>query len=450
LSETGLNQMQSTQSNKPMGERKLLVLDSSYSLETIRSQKLEDSVTCRDLNGFFERVWTVHPFATLVTSEKWTSKFGKAKWHSLTSVHTFIEGKIGRFVWLKRFAPLNFFLGQISIFAILLQLIRKERISVIRVGNPLYLGLLGWALSRCCGIPLVVRVGGNHDKIYETTGQPLEKRLFFNRSVEKIIERFVFARADLVAGANQDNLDFALANGARPEFSTLFRYGNLIDKRHFVEPSERGVGHVLLEELGAKPGCFIVYIGRLESVKHPDDVVRVLAEVRRRGRDVKVLLAGDGQLRPELAALARELRVEDKVLLCGNRDQEWLAQIIPLAAAVVSPHTGRALSEAALGSAPIVAYDVDWQGELIETGITGELVPHLDWMKMADALDRFLEDPAYAHAMGDAVRKRIVEMMDPAMLDQHERDQYTALLHRIEYRRQYRLQFRKSTGLPKD
>lgn len=408
--------------------RKLLVLDTSYTLEAIRTRKLEDSVTCRDLDGFFEHVWTVHPFATLVTSEKWTSRCGRAECHSLATAHTFIEGKVGRFAILKWLTPLNFLLSQISIFATLVCLIRKERISAIRVGSPLYLGLFGWALSRLCGIPFVVRVGGNYDKIYEATGRPLEKRLFFHRRIEKLVERFVFSRADLVAGANQDNLDFALANGARPEFSTLFRYGNLIDRRHFVVPEERMGGYAKLNELGVKPGCFILYIGRLESVKRPDDVVRVLAEVRGQGRDVKALLVGDGQLRPKLAVLARELGVEDQVVFCGNRDQEWLAQIIPLAAVIVSPHTGRALSEAALGAAPIAAYDIDWQAELIETGVTGELVSFGNWRALAASTIKLLSDRAYARNVGENLRGRVLEMMDPAKLDEHERQQYEQLL----------------------
>jgi glycosyltransferase involved in cell wall biosynthesis len=281
----------------------------------------------------------------------------------------------------------------------------------------------------------VVRVGGNHDKIYETTGNSMEKRLFFHRRIEKIVERFVFPRADLVAGANQDNLDFALANGARLEFSTLFRYGNLIDKRHFVEPSQRTGGRLLLQEIDVKPYFFILYIGRLESVKHPDDVVRVLAEVRRRGYVVKAVLAGDGQLRSELRNLACELGVENQVVFAGNVDQDWLSKVIPFASAVISPHTGRALSEAALGGVPIVAYDVDWQGEVIQTGITGELVSHLDRAGMVDSLERLLNDSEYARVMGAAVRNRIIKMMDPETLNQHERDQYRAVMERFKRQR---------------
>ena len=408
--------------------RKLLVFDTAYSFEAIRERKLEDSVTCRDLGGFFEHVWSVHPFASIVTSEKWASKFGKPESYNLDSCHTFIEGKVGRYRILRGIAPLNFLISQLEILVALRRLVRKEKISVIRSGDPLYLGLFGLALSRLCGIPLVLRIGANYDKSYETTGRPRQARLFYARWVEKIVERFVFKNADLVAGANQDNLNFALENGARPETSTLFRYGNLIDKRHFVDPEARPEGQSLLSELGLK-APFLLYIGRLEEIKHPDDVIKVLAETRKRGHDVQAVLVGDGSLREKLKTLARELEMGDHVIFCGNKDQEWLSRVIPLALVIISPHTGRALSEAALGGVPIVAYDVDWQGELIQSGLTGELVPYAALEKMIDAVERIINSPEYACKVGAAVRKRAIEMLDPEMLDQHERDTYLKLFN---------------------
>lgn len=407
---------------------KLLVLDSSYSLEAIRARGLEESVTCRDLDGYFTHVWTVHPFATLVTSESWTPRYGTPQMHELNATHTFIEGKVGRYAWLHRAPSLNFLLSQVGIFVLLARLIRKEQVSAIRAGSPLYLGLLAWSLSRYCRIPFVVRVGGNHDKIYEATGQPQEKRLFRYRAIEKVVERFVFRRADLVAGANQDNLGFAIANGARPDRCTLFRYGNLIDKRHFIAPGERSSGAKRLSEFGVSPYRFILYIGRLEAVKRPDDVVRVLAAIRAGGVDMKAILVGEGQLRTTIEQLSVELGLQKHVLLCGNRDQTWLAEVIPLAAAVVSPHTGRALAEAALGAVPVAAYDVDWQAELIETGVTGELVPFGDWQALANSVLRLVQDAPHARRMGERLRQRAIDMMDPQRLDEHERQQYDKLL----------------------
>jgi glycosyltransferase involved in cell wall biosynthesis len=411
--------------------RKLLVLDTSYTLEAVRECRLEHTLTCRDLDGFFVHVWSVHPFATLLTSDGWAPRYGRPAVYEIAPRHSFVEGKVGRFAWLRGLFLPNFLLSQAGLFFLLWRLIRREKISVIRAGSPLYLGMFGLALARVSGIPLVIRVGGNHDKIFETTGLPLEPRLMRSRRIEKAVERFVFPRADLVAGANQDNLDFALANGARPERSTLFRYGNLIDTRHFADPATRPRDEAFLKQLGISPGKFLLYVGRLEPVKQPVHIIETLGEVRHRGFDVKAVLAGDGRMRGALADRARSLGLEDAVIFAGNLDQERLSQLLPLAAAVLSPHTGRALTEAALAAAPVVAYDVDWQGELIQTDATGILVDHGQWPKMADAVARLLADPDHAKELGKALRNRALRMLDPRALDEHERREYGKLLARF-------------------
>ena len=410
--------------------RKLLVLDTSYTLEAVIERKLQSSVTCRDLEGFFDHVWTVHPFATLLTSDGWTARYGRAVSTPINERHTFIEGKVGRFAGLKRLFLLNFLIGQVGLLLSLCRLVRTESISVVRVGSPLYLGLFGLALKYLTGVPLVIRVGANHDKTFETTGEPMEPRLMRSRRIEKIVERFVFPRADLVAGANQDNLDFALANGGRPERSTLFRYGNLIDARHLVPPAERAVDHAALASLGIEPRKFLLYVGRLEPVKHPDDVIATLAAVRAHGHAVKAVMAGDGRMRAALETQATDAGLAEAVIFTGNLDQERLALLFPLAAAVISPHTGRALSEAALGAAPVVAYDLDWQGEIIETGVTGMLVPAGDWRGMADATMCMLDDPDKASALGAALRDRALNMLDARALNEHECEQYRQVIAR--------------------
>lgn len=405
-----------------MRAKKLLVLDTSFSLEMIENRGLQSSVTCRDLDGYFEHVWSVHPFATLVCSPEWAPECGRPERHVVSSRHTFIEGKLGFTKALKNFPKLNFLLAQLDMLTHLVLLFRKERISAIRAGDPLYLGIFGWLLSKLTGAPLVVRIGANNQKIREATGRVMMPRLFKSASAERLVERFVFRRAHLVAAANSDNLRFAIESGADPKRCTLFRYGNLIDPAHFLEPALRPEP----ESLPAKG--FLLCIARLEKVKRVADVIEVLAAVRRRGFDVQALLVGDGAERENLAALAGKLGVEDQVEFCGNRNQHWLATMIPRALAVVSPHTGRALTEAALGAAPVAAYDVDWQYELIETGVTGELVHFGDCQALSAATARLLGDRSYARRMGDNLRNRVMEMMDPVKLNRHEQAEYEKLI----------------------
>ena len=52
-----------------MKTRKLLILDSAYTYEMIKERQLQESILCRDLNGYFEHVWSVHPFATIIPPE---------------------------------------------------------------------------------------------------------------------------------------------------------------------------------------------------------------------------------------------------------------------------------------------------------------------------------------------------------------------------------------------
>ena len=184
--------------------------------------------------------------------------------------------------------------------------------------------------------------------------------LFFFRWIEKFVEQFVFPRCDLVAGANEDNLQYALENGGRSSAATIFRYGNLIHQNHWQSPDSREGADSKLEEYGLTSKPFLATVARLEPVKRVADVIRVVAELNQRGHQIDVLIVGDGVLRGELERLATELNVEEAVKFAGERNQEWLASVLPRAVAIISPQMGRALAEAALAGVPIIAYDFSW------------------------------------------------------------------------------------------
>ncbi len=88
------------------------MLDAAYTLEMVRERGLESSITCRDLDGYFRHVFSVHPFATLLTSPGWGSAMARRSGTNLAARHTMIEGRIGRCRWLARLFPLNFLIGR--------------------------------------------------------------------------------------------------------------------------------------------------------------------------------------------------------------------------------------------------------------------------------------------------------------------------------------------------
>lgn len=407
-----------------------LVLDMSYTLEMIRKRQLQQAVIARDLNGYFEHVWSVHLCATVVPSENIKETFGKMVVTSFAPKHTIIEGKIGRFPSLEKMPLTNFVLAQWDIYLFLDKLIKQQDIRVIRAGDPYYQGLIGLSLGRGNGIPCVFRIALNYDLFYCLAGQVAWPKLFRMRWIEKIIEHFTLKRADLVAGSNQDSLDFAFNNGARKEYSAVFRIGNLIHNAHFQLPEERPQAEEALEELGLSNKKFSITISRLEKLKQIDDVLRVLAEIRQRGVDFSALVVGDGRMKDDLVKMAESLGIADNVIFAGNRSQEWIASILPYASVIISPFMGRGLAEAALSGVPIVAYDVEWQAEVIKTGQTGELIKYRDCKAMADSVVRLLKDSNYAKRLGTNARETVLEMMDPAKLIQNEKKEYEKLFER--------------------
>ncbi|HEX6511974.1 MAG TPA: glycosyltransferase family 4 protein, partial [Chloroflexota bacterium] len=374
-----------------------MVVDSAYSLHTIRSRGLERFVTGWDLEGFFERVWAVHPCVGASPDDPPGERFGSIRETALTSRHTMVEGRYGRFRVLERLPLLNFLIAQLELLLALQRLIRREGIGLVRAQDPYYLALIALPLAWANRLPAAIIIQGNYDLMYRNNRLLAYPRLLRRRRVEKLIDHLTLRRADLVAGVNENNRGFAVANGAPPGKTAVFRYGITVDLIHYRPPEER-INR--LEELGLDGKRTLLYVGRYEPVKLPQDVVHCLAEVARQRSDVVALLVGDGALRPQLQALADELGVGDKILLLGNRDQHWLSDAYSFVDVVLAPLAGRALVEAALGGRPIVAYDVEWHGELIRDGETGRLVPYRDWRAMARVALELLDDPERATQLG--------------------------------------------------
>ena len=60
-----------------LSKMKLLVIDTSYNFEAIVEKKLYEAIYSRDLNGFFTKVWSAHPFGDITNQNLKKKKFWK-------------------------------------------------------------------------------------------------------------------------------------------------------------------------------------------------------------------------------------------------------------------------------------------------------------------------------------------------------------------------------------
>lgn len=120
---------------------KLLVVDSAYTYTILKNRKIERIITAKDLNGFFSKVWTVHPVGTIFHCDTDPNKYGSPQYINLDQRNTFIEGKIGVHKLLRKMNALNFVISQIKLLKSLVRLVKEEKIDFIRAEDALYNGI---------------------------------------------------------------------------------------------------------------------------------------------------------------------------------------------------------------------------------------------------------------------------------------------------------------------
>jgi glycosyltransferase involved in cell wall biosynthesis len=414
------------------GEKpRLLFLDTAYTLRIVKERELEQEFNSRECGGYFEHIWGVHPIADIPEKRTPAYEGFRIATVEFSDRQTVIEGSSVYYGFLRRIAPINFLVSQARFISFLVGLVKRERISIVLSTDPYFCGLIGMVIKFFTGIPLVIWVCGNYDDLFQATGIPAMPRLFRWRWIEKLIERIVLGGADLVAGGNQDNLEFALRNGAKLTKSTVFPVGKLIHRDHLIEASLRKVDDLYANsDKSTVPTYRFIYIGRLIEIKHPDDVLRAFSVIERSLPNSELILAGDGAMRSSLETMANDLGLRTKVHFLGNISQERLASVLGGCFAILSPLTGRSLIEGSLAGVPIVAYDRDWQTEFVSNAGSGVIVPFRDWQSMGDAALGFARQPDNAKRMGEAARKEGLKRCDLVTLYAHERSEFERLLGR--------------------
>jgi len=127
------------------------------------------------------------------------------------------------------------------------------------------------------------------------------------------------------------------------------------------------------------PGRRVLYLGRIKRYKRLELLVHAVDALRRSIPDVHLDIAGDGDARPEIAALVDRLSLGRHVTFHGFVDEQLKADLLASATvfATASMHEGWGLAviEANAYACPAVAFDVPGLRVAIRQGETGLLVP---------------------------------------------------------------------------
>ncbi|MCH7699666.1 MAG: glycosyltransferase, partial [Chloroflexi bacterium] len=211
-------------------------------------------------------------------------------------------------------------------------------------------------------------------------------------TLNRAIARFVLRRASLATANNRHMIrEMVQKLGAAPA-----------DVQHIVLGVSReyiaSAGRAIDEAAGHDDRTPTVISSRsLDSpLYNVDTIIRSMMHVREQTPDAKLVVAGEGQLRPKLEALAESLGLRDTVHFAGQLSQEALQRAFIDADVFVSVPSSDGTSVALLqamvaGTFPIVS-DLPSQRELVDDGVSGLRVPVRDEQALADSIARALED----------------------------------------------------------
>ncbi len=152
----------------------------------------------------------------------------------------------------------------------------------------------------------------------------------------------------------------------------------------------------------------VLSIGRHVPEKGYRHLLDGAARIERAKPGVHWVLVGDGELRSDLEAQARGLRLASQVHFTGWRAD--VADVLALADVFVLPSEsegfGRVLVEAMSMSRAVVATAVGGIPDIVLPGETGLLVAPADSAALAGAVRALLDDPARAARLGETGRAR--------------------------------------------
>ena len=158
-----------------------------------------------------------------------------------------------------------------------------------------------------------------------------------------------------------------------------------------LEKSRQVPEHPFLQP-GEPP--LILATGRLMAVKDFPALLHAFARLRST-RFVRLMILGEGELRPQLTDLVAELGLQDDVALPGfeHNPYSFMRQASLFVLSSAWEGLGRVLIEAMACGTPVVSTDCPFgPAEILEGGRWGRLVPVGDIAALAMAIDAALDD----------------------------------------------------------
>ncbi len=221
-------------------------------------------------------------------------------------------------------------------------------------------------------------------------------------SSQEFVEKLAFGRADAVVANSMAVREYVAARGISPDKINVICNGLDLSRFENADSSREKFGLPTDENIR-----FVTLVANLRhAVKNVPMFLRVAKRVEEAVPNSHFVIAGEGELKAELKAMAGELGIDNMVHFIGRCSD--VPGLLSTSSACVLTSTAEGFSNSILeymaAGKPVVATNVGGAAEAIVENETGFLVDSDDDAAMAEHLIDLLGDDEKAAALGNAGR----------------------------------------------
>lgn len=268
-------------------------------------------------------------------------------------------------------------------------------------------GVYAVNLARVLNVPLVTTFHGydatTTTQAFLQSGKPtFINYVLFKKELAKHGDLFI---------AVSDHIRTLILQKGFPEDRTVTHYIG-VDTLKFTPPERRANDPVVLT------------VARLAEKKGTVYLIQAFEKVVAKYADAKLIIAGDGPLKPELEGLSKRLSLQDKISFLGAQPHDRIRELMKQASVFCLPSvTAKSgdseglpivLLEAAASGLPSVATIHSGIPEAVNHGLTGFLVPERSVDALADRIVQLLASDSVRTDMGLAARGLVERRFDLA------------------------------------
>jgi sugar transferase (PEP-CTERM/EpsH1 system associated) len=315
----------------------------------------------------------------------------------------------------------------LGVYGRLWRVLRHLRPAIVHTRN--LSGLEYLVLAAMARIP--GRVHGEHGRdIYDLDGTSIKYNLL-RRAIKPFVRRYIAVSVELTEW---------LVHTVGIDSRRVTQIYNGVDVQRFT-PRVGPRPPLGPEGFASQDTLVVGTVGRMHAVKDQLTLVRaflyILATVPQARAWLRLVLIGDGPLRQEASQLLQMAGAESLAWLPGERHDS--PDIMRALDVFVLPSLREGISntilEAMASGLPVVATRVGGNPELVEEGHTGQLVPPVDPVAMAEAICIYGHDRGLAVCHGRAGRQRVENQFSMVAMVNGYLAVYDAVLQGTRYHR---------------